>query len=96
MRIVRPPDPGQTGPSGIAFGQWIFAKVDLSTAAHVNGETWARYGKAKLFVGRQRGQGWQVDTPNNRILAGAPVLRFLSTGAGLVAIGDGAVGIVAK
>ena len=68
--------------------------IDLSTAAVHGDEIWARYGKSQLIVLR-RGKSFEEATVvDNDILEGQKVLNFFETPYGLIAVGEGSVGLI--
>ena len=78
------------------LGTYELGCIDLSTAAIHDGKLWARYGKNQLVI-LPRGQSLdEAQILANNILDGGKVLRFLSTPYGLVAIGEGSVGLIER
>lgn len=78
----------------IPYGPYLFGNLDLSTAAVHNDKLWARLGKSQLII-IHKGKGFdEADIIYNNILKGGKVLRFFSTPCGLIAIGEGTVGLV--
>ncbi|MBN2588349.1 MAG: hypothetical protein JXA96_00685 [Sedimentisphaerales bacterium] len=68
--------------------------MDLSTGTIHNNKVWARLGPNQIFIG-EIGKGTEeAQIIDNNILDGEPVHRFVSTPYGLIAIGEGAVGLV--
>ncbi len=68
--------------------------LDLGTAAVHGDHLWARCGQTRIAVLRR---GQKLDDAImivNDILDGEPVLRFIETPYGLLAVGDGCVGII--
>jgi hypothetical protein len=79
---------------GLSYGPWITNCVDLSGAALHAHRVWARLGPSQLVVIPCHGaQGHTMITDNNW-LDGTAVERFVSTPYGLIAIGNGTVGLV--
>lgn len=77
-----------------AFGHKNLGSIDIRTAAVHGDKMWARQGLSQL-IAIQKGKSLdQADVMNNDILNGGPVLRFFSTPCGLVAIGEGTVGLI--
>ncbi len=82
--------------SSMNLGTYELGCIDLSTAAIHDGKLWARYGKNQLVI-LPRGQSLdEAQILANNILDGGKVLRFLSTPYGLVAIGEGSVGLIER
>lgn len=71
------------------------AREILSRRAAVHGdEIWARYGRSQIIVLRG-GEGLDEATiMDNDILEAGKVLQFFETPYGLVAIGEGSVGLI--
>ena len=83
-----PPDEGER------LLSWVLGGIDLSTAAVHGDQLWARCGKTQIAI-LQRGQKVEEAVKiNNDILDGGPVLQFFETPFGLLAVGQGSVGIV--
>jgi len=78
----------------IPIGFFGFGHVDLSTAAMHGDDIWARYGITRLVV-LHRGKSFEEATiMDNDILDGGKVLNFFETPYGLIAVGEGSVGLV--
>jgi hypothetical protein len=68
--------------------------ISLRTAAVSGDKLWARSGKNQLIT-IHRGKGFEeAEIIYNNILNGGKVLRFFSTPYGLIAIGEGTVGLI--
>ena len=68
--------------------------IGLRTAAVHDDTLWARSGKSQLII-IHRGKGFEeAEIIDNNILNGNTVLRFFSTPYGLIAIGEGTVGLI--
>jgi hypothetical protein len=68
--------------------------LDPFTGAVHGDEFWARYGRSQIIVLR-RGKGLDEATiMDNNILEGGKVLQFFETPYGLIAIGEGSVGLI--
>jgi len=68
--------------------------IDFTTAAVHGDEVWARYGKSRLIV-LHRGKSLEEATVmDNDILEGGKVLNFFETPYGLIAAGEGSVGLI--
>jgi hypothetical protein len=80
---------------GLAYGPcWILGNLDLSTAAIQGDILWARLGESQLII-IERGKNLEeAQIIENNILNGGKVLEFLSTPYGLIAIGEGTVGLI--
>lgn len=78
----------------LQFGQYLFNKLDLSTAAVHDGKLWARSGKSQLVVIARGSRPEDALRLDNNILDGNEALHFLSTPGGLLALGDGCVGLI--
>jgi hypothetical protein len=68
--------------------------LDLSTAAVHGDRLWARLGERQLMVIHQGRSIEEAEIFDNNILNGGKVLEFLSTPYGLIAIGEGTVGLI--
>jgi hypothetical protein len=55
---------------------------------------WARQGLSQVIIIHKGKSLAQAEVIDNNILNGGPVLRFISTPYGLVAIGEGTVGLI--
>jgi hypothetical protein len=78
----------------MSFFTYMFGGIDLSTAAVHGDEVWARYGKSQLIV-LHRGKSFEEATVmDNDILDGGKVLQFFETPYGLIAVGEGSVGLI--
>ena len=76
------------------FGSHYTGNLDLLTADIYDDQLWARLGKTQIAI-LHRGESWEkAKIINNDILDGEPVERFVSTPYGLVAIGNGIVGLI--
>jgi len=78
----------------IPYGPYLFGNLDLSTCAVQGDRLWARLGESQLIV-IHKGKGFEeAEIIDNNILNGGKVLRFFSTPYGLIAIGEGTVGLI--
>ena len=66
----------------------------MSTAAIHNDHLWARLGKSQIIIVEKDKSFEEAEIIDNNILDGEPVERFVSTPYGLVAIGNGIVGLI--
>jgi hypothetical protein len=76
------------------LGAWMYGSIDLTTAAIHGDELWARAGQTQIVIlkrGQKVGEGRKID---NDILDGGPVLQFFDTPYGLLAVGEGSVGLI--
>ena len=76
------------------FGYARVGYIGLRTAAYHNGEIWARLGKSRLVTLNHNEFNENSQVFDNNILDGQPVLRFVSTPYGLIAIGSNSVGLI--
>jgi len=79
---------------GMTFGPYYVGHIDLSTSTFHNNKLWARLGESQIII---VGKGESLEEAriiDNDILDGEPVSRFVSTPYGLVAIGNGTVGLI--
>ena len=78
----------------IPYGPYLFGNLDLSTCAVQGDRLWARLGESQLII-IHKGKGFEeAEIIENNILNGDKVLRFFSTPYGLIAIGEGIVGLI--
>lgn len=81
-------------PPNVILAPYQFGGLDLFRGAVHGEEVWARLGKSRLVV-LCRGQSLdEAQVLPNNALEGGKVLKFLSTPYGLVAIGEGSVGLI--
>ncbi|OHB77582.1 MAG: hypothetical protein A2Z25_01035 [Planctomycetes bacterium RBG_16_55_9] len=66
----------------------------LSTGTFHNGRLWARWGQTQILIIQPSKSVDEAQILDNDILNGKAVSRFISTPYGLVAIGDGVIGLV--
>jgi hypothetical protein len=78
----------------IKFGSVMGGFLDLSRAAIHDSRLWARLGRTQITIARKGESVEEARIIENNILDGHAVSRFVSTPYGLVAIGDGVVGLV--
>jgi hypothetical protein len=79
---------------GRLLGPWHFGYIDLTTAAVHGDQLWARCGKTQIAVLRRGQKVGDAQKIENNILDGGPVLQFFETPYGLLAVGQGSVGII--
>lgn len=76
------------------WGHPSSGRISLRTAAVYGNKLWARLGEGQLIV-IHKGKGFEeAEVIYNNILNGGKVLRFFSTPYGLIAIGEGTVGLI--
>jgi len=76
------------------LGFWTVAHVDGNSAAVYKDRFWGRKGDHHILV-IKRGQRYEdAHVIENDILDGRPVMRFFASPFGLIAVGEGDVGIV--
>jgi hypothetical protein len=78
----------------ISFGTRDRGALDLSTCAIHHDELWALLGTAQIAILHRGRSLEEARVIPNDILEGEAVRRFVSTPHGLVAIGDGVIGLV--
>lgn len=79
----------------IKFGPYyVQGNLDLSTGAIKNNKLWARLGENQIIIAEQGKSFEEVTIIENNILNGKPVLEFVSSPNGLIAIGEGIVGLI--
>jgi len=66
----------------------------MGTAALRGDQLWALHGKNRIIVFQQGKPAEEAKVLPNNILAGGRVLRFQDTPYGLIAIGEGSVGLI--
>jgi hypothetical protein len=77
------------------FGRYSAqGNIDLSTSAIYNNKLWARMGKSQIIIAEKGKSFEEAQIIDNNILDGGPVSRFVSTPYGLIAIGEGTVGLI--
>ena len=81
-------------PQNLEFSVYYIGSCDLSTAAIHNDHLWARLGKSQIIIVEKDKSFEEAEIIDNNILDGEPVERFVSTPYGLVAIGNGIVGLI--
>ena len=67
---------------------------DPETGDIHNDKFWARLGESQIIIVEKGGDFEDAQLIDNNILDGGSVLKFVSTPYGLVAIGEGTVGII--
>ena len=88
---VSPPLPLQSPSNSGDLKHWPSVEVTGTKQVH---EISARYGKSKLIILR-RGKSFEEATVmDNDILEGGKVLSFFETPHGLIAVGEGSVGLI--
>jgi hypothetical protein len=80
--------------SDIPFGYYNSGLLDLATSAVHGDKLWARLGKSQIAILYRDKSYDEAKIIDNDILDGEPVERFVSTPYGLVAIGNGIVGLI--
>ena len=78
----------------LTYGQYVFGGIDLSTSAIHSGRIWARLGNNQIIIISRGEQPEEAVIIDNNILNGHSVSRFFSTPYGLVAIGNGTIGLI--
>ena len=78
----------------LALGNYRRSGVDLSTAAIHGDRLWARSGSSQVAIIPRGATQEQILTFHNNLLDGDEVIDFISTPYGLVAIGNGTVGLI--
>jgi hypothetical protein len=68
--------------------------LDLSTGTIHNSKLWARLGTSQIIIAEKGKSFEEADIIDNNILDGKPVEKFVSTPYGLIAIGEGTVGLI--
>ena len=78
----------------LTFGPIDSGYLDLSTCAVQDNKLWARLGRSQIII-IHKGKGFEeAEIIDNNILNGDKVLRFFSTPYGLIAVGEGTVGLI--
>ncbi len=78
----------------IPYGSYLDGFFDLMTSTIHGDQLWARLGKTQIAI-LHRGEPWEkAEIIDNDILDSEQVERFVSTPYGLVAIGNGIVGLI--
>ncbi len=79
----------------IEFGPYyIKGNLDLSTSAIHNNKLWARLGESQIIIVEKGNSFEEAQIIDNNLLDGEPVHKFVSTPYGLIAIGEGTVGLI--
>ena len=78
----------------VPFGPRERGGIDLTSSAMHGDDLWTLLGNTQIAVVHRGKPFAEATILANDLLDGEPVLKFLSTPYGLVAIGDGAVGLV--
>jgi hypothetical protein len=68
--------------------------MDMMTAAIHGDELWACSRKTQIGIVRRGQKVTDAEKIENNILDGGPVLQFFETPYGLLAVGQGSVGVV--
>ncbi|MHC4336339.1 MAG: hypothetical protein ACYSTG_00085 [Planctomycetota bacterium] len=93
-QLAQDPFVPKDSPHKIGSGFGHAGLINLRTAAVHKGQLWARLGKNRLII-LHKGNGFEkAEKIANNILDGNQVLRFFSTPYGLIAIGEGTVGLI--
>ncbi len=79
---------------GLSYGPWFSNYVDLSQAAIHENRVWARLGESQLVIIPCHGAQGRTIIAGNNLLDGSAAERFVSTPYGLIAVGNGTVGLV--
>jgi len=78
----------------IGLGHLSWGHISLRTAAVYGNKLWARLGRSQIII-IHKGKGFEeAEVIDNNILNGGKVLRFFSTPYGLIALGEGTVGLI--
>ncbi len=78
----------------VAFGDFKFDADSRYSAAVYDNKLWTRQGRSRLIIMPEGKGREEAEILDNNILEGTKVLRFLSTEYGLIAIGEGTVGLI--
>jgi len=78
----------------LPFGSDYLGGINLGSAAIHEDTLWARFGMMQLVVIPRGATKDQIQVRDNDLLDGKPVLRFLSTPHGLIAVGEEMVGLI--
>jgi hypothetical protein len=76
------------------FGHRTLGSIAIRTGSVHGDKMWARQGLSQVIIIHKGKSLAQAEVIDNNILNGGPVLRFISTPYGLVAIGEGTVGLI--
>ncbi|MHC4336336.1 MAG: hypothetical protein ACYSTG_00070 [Planctomycetota bacterium] len=76
------------------YGFMSSGYIELRTAAVHEDKLWARLGKSQLIIIHKGKSFGEAEILDNNILNGDKILRFFSTPYGLIAIGEGTVGLI--
>jgi hypothetical protein len=81
--------------NNVKFGSYYsLGNLDLSTSVIHNNKLWARQGTSQIIIAEKGKSYEEAQIIDNNILDGEPVCRFVSTPYGLIAIGEGTVGLI--
>ncbi len=80
-------------PKALQFGTYQFGRVDLLTASCA-ATLWVRKGLSEIMVLKRGEPVEAAKVVPNDLLEGRPAVEFLDTAYGLVAIGEGSVGLI--
>jgi hypothetical protein len=82
--------------SKVTIGPYTYkaGTLDLSTGTIHNNKFWARLGQSQIIIAEKGKSFEEAEIIDNNILDGGPVFRFVSTPYGLIAIGEGTVGLI--
>lgn len=78
----------------VASGDFDFGNISRYTAAVYDKKLWALQGRSGLIIMPEGKGREEAEILDNNILEGTKVLRFLSTEYGLIAVGEGTVGLI--
>ncbi len=81
--------------SNVTLGPYVTqGNLDLSTGVVHNNKLWAKFGRGQILIIEKGKSFEEARFIDNNILNGVPVERFVSTPYGLIAIGEGTVGLI--
>jgi hypothetical protein len=81
--------------NAVTFGPYsALGNLDLSPSTIHKNKLWARLGTSQIIVAEKGKSFEEAQIIDNNLLDGQPVERFVSTPYGLIAIGQGAVGLI--
>jgi hypothetical protein len=81
--------------NNVTFGPYYtLNNLDLSTSTIHNNKLWARLGRSQILIVEKGKTFEEAQIIDNNILDGKPIWKFVSTPYGLIAIGEGTVGLI--
>jgi hypothetical protein len=81
--------------NNVTYGPYsTLGNLDLTTSAIHNNKLWARLGKGQIIIAEKGKSYEEAQIIENNLLDGKPVWQFVSTQYGLIAIGEGSVGLI--